>query len=582
MVMKRKRTLKRDLQVSVLTLAMLAAAILGALWIYSTFDDFRRDMERFELQQMQAIEERIQERTQDLHQLIHYQKEQTEIRLKKELRARVHQVHQILRAIHESNVGKKSPGEIQTMMTDALRDVRFNDGRGYFFIDTLDGDVILYPVAPETEGTSIWNLKDEQGALVIQEEVRVARNEGEGFVEAYWMKPDGDPDEAYRKISFIKAFEPYGWYVGCGEYVDEVEQTIQAELLAYINEIRYGPDNENYFFVHDYQGIELANGGDPSKVGNDYWDFQDAQGTFVARRQVELATSRPLGGSFIHYWLDGDDGRQSRKMTYVMAVPEWQWVIGTGQDTEFIEQTIALYERDLRNNVRNRMGVILIVLVALISAVGALAFALVRKLENQLDAFHSYAEQASTTLYRICEEDVQYEELKDVARSINGLSGRVNRLLQFDELTEAYNRRYGTEMISEALEEGSGSFSLLLLDIDRFKQINDRWGHAAGDQILIDMVRILLDNLPPDAILVRMGGEEFVVALPGVDRAQARQLSERLRKTIASERFLNERVQITVSIGISEGRNASFEHLYAVADETMYRAKQNGRNRTEG
>ena len=129
-------------------------------------------------------------------------------------------------------------------------------------------------------------------------------------------------------------------------------------------------------------------------------------------------------------------------------------------------------------------------------------------------------------------------------------------------------------------------YSLMFVDIDHFKSINDTHGHIAGDEILKSVAQRLASLLRPGDRLGRFGGEEFVVILPGCDINGAYVVGERLRSSIANHRFefRNEQFSITISIGVvapSEFQVASVNELLERADKAMYRAKELGRNRVE-
>lgn len=125
-------------------------------------------------------------------------------------------------------------------------------------------------------------------------------------------------------------------------------------------------------------------------------------------------------------------------------------------------------------------------------------------------------------------------------------------------------------------------FTLLIFDLDLFKQINDRWGHDAGDTVLRHVTAILRNITDwPGHLAARYGGEEFVLALPGADLAQGLAVAERLRQALAHShaRIDNQSIPVTASIGVATARQGvRFEQLVRQADEAMYRTKFEGRN----
>jgi diguanylate cyclase (GGDEF)-like protein len=126
--------------------------------------------------------------------------------------------------------------------------------------------------------------------------------------------------------------------------------------------------------------------------------------------------------------------------------------------------------------------------------------------------------------------------------------------------------------------------SLLMLDLDHFKRINDTYGHLGGDDVLKAFSVVVRSCLRKEDLLARYGGEEFVVLLPGASQTQASSLAERIREGVAARSFdaNGHLVRVTVSIGIaSEGGDTlpSLEAMLGRADEALYRAKNEGRNR---
>jgi diguanylate cyclase (GGDEF)-like protein len=156
-----------------------------------------------------------------------------------------------------------------------------------------------------------------------------------------------------------------------------------------------------------------------------------------------------------------------------------------------------------------------------------------------------------------------------------------------DALTGLLNRRAAAERLQlerARAERQRAALSVLMLDIDHFKRINDRWGHAAGDGMLLAVADVLRHELRASDLGVRHGGEEFLIVLPGDSAAQALEVAERIRGEAAQLAVPledGETASITVSIGIATfDGSESAEQLVARADAALYRAKQGGRDRS--
>jgi two-component system cell cycle response regulator len=156
-----------------------------------------------------------------------------------------------------------------------------------------------------------------------------------------------------------------------------------------------------------------------------------------------------------------------------------------------------------------------------------------------------------------------------------------------DPLTSVYNRRYLDahlkSIVARAIASGK-PVCVLIFDIDHFKDINDTYGHAAGDQVLRDFSERLRRGVRGIDLVARYGGEEFVVVMPETDAAFAASVAERLRQDVESTPFegqAGEQFPVTVSIGLAEwgGMADTAEALFKRADQALYAAKRAGRNR---
>ena len=167
---------------------------------------------------------------------------------------------------------------------------------------------------------------------------------------------------------------------------------------------------------------------------------------------------------------------------------------------------------------------------------------------------------------------------------------REHQLAYTDALTGINNRRHLYELAEHEFEIATRyrqQLSVIMFDIDYFKEINDTFGHAAGDQMLQEVTQVACAELRSTDVIGRYGGEEFVVVLPMTNAQQAYPLAERIRKGVERIRVSTEKgdAAVTLSIGVVEiihgAQNGSAENLIRHADKAMYTAKQAGRNRTE-
>lgn len=175
---------------------------------------------------------------------------------------------------------------------------------------------------------------------------------------------------------------------------------------------------------------------------------------------------------------------------------------------------------------------------------------------------------------RLAEMALHNSELRDQSNRFRELSHR-------DQLTGLLNRHGMVEAIEQLFADPDRVLSLLVLDIDHFKSINDRYGHDVGDRILARLGARLLSHTRQSDYAARWGGEEFVLLLPDTEEAAAASLADKLRELIAETRFeVLPGHQVTVSIGVGgRRRSEAYHELFRRVDKALYRAKDQGRNR---
>lgn len=188
-----------------------------------------------------------------------------------------------------------------------------------------------------------------------------------------------------------------------------------------------------------------------------------------------------------------------------------------------------------------------------------------------LNFLHMLSQRIRSNSEAICKEDYHVRCIEENAK--------------VDSLTGLHNRRWLEEMYTREINRSNaGNFKLcaFMLDIDHFKNVNDTYGHLAGDQVLIAVSKAITQCLRPSDMPVRYGGEEITVFLPGTSSENAKVIAERLRKCVERTQIAlssGKIIQVTVSIGFTERiESDSVKSIIDRADQALYHAKENGRN----
>jgi two-component system, cell cycle response regulator len=239
---------------------------------------------------------------------------------------------------------------------------------------------------------------------------------------------------------------------------------------------------------------------------------------------------------------------------------------------------------DLRSRAATRHSNVCIVLQDGAENTGAMALDLGA---NELLSADFDAQETALRLHAQLRRKRQADRLRASVR--DGL-----RLAVTDPLTGLHNRRYAMPhlaRIAERARQTGRSYAVMVLDLDRFKEVNDTWGHAAGDAVLVEVARRLRDNLRPVDLLARIGGEEFIVAMPDTQLGTARLAAERLCQVIEATPIpipgAAGSVRVTLSIGLAMGKcppegcddQKTADEVLERADRALLGAKAEGRNK---
>jgi diguanylate cyclase (GGDEF)-like protein len=184
---------------------------------------------------------------------------------------------------------------------------------------------------------------------------------------------------------------------------------------------------------------------------------------------------------------------------------------------------------------------------------------------------------------------LQQQLIQTQNKELEKKNRQLRHMASTDMMTGLYNRTRFTEFVemeAERLKRSEGTSSLIILDLDDFKNVNDSYGHPNGDTVLKLIAGVIKGQIRSTDILCRFGGEEFAVLLPGTTPDGAFNVAEKIRRAIEGCTFTGklENLKITASLGVTAlGNNGatSFNTAYQKADNALYKAKKKGRNRSE-
>ncbi len=367
-------------------LATLFTVLIAGLVFFSDYSRLREETEVIRRQYTDAQKNLIKEEVNKAFHYIQYMQSIRERRLRETIKNRTMEAHAIGTHLVEKYRGKLPPEKIKSLIIEALRAIRFHDGRGYYFATDHNGVEILFTDRPELEGKNLLDMQDTQGRYVIRDMIDISMNQAEGFYNYSWTKP-GNEGRGFPKIAYVKYFEPFNGFIGTGEYLDDVEKDIQGEVLDRISHIRFG--NDGYIFVVSYNGVTLMNSTQPHLIGKNIWDMTDPYGVKVIQEE-RRAVENPEGDFIYYHWEKPTTGKHAPKVSFMKGIPEWQWMIGAGVYLDEVESIIQQKEAALRHEVMTSLKWLIVVFLFILALIYFLSYLVSRTFNRQITVFLSF------------------------------------------------------------------------------------------------------------------------------------------------------------------------------------------------
>jgi len=357
------------------------------------------DLKKVQIDYLKNNQNVIKDEIEKVYDYIIHKKLNSEKELREDIKNRVIEAHNLMIYIYEKYKDKESPEEIKTRIKDSLRALRFNDNRGYFYINDLNGTSVLNSLNPEIENKRILDLEDNYGFRFVENVINNLKKDKEAFNEYYWKRPTSENRlKQYKKITFNKVFEPYNWYIGTGEYIDDFEEKIKKEILEYISSIRYSKNG--FIFVIDEEGTYLTH-IEKSYIGKNRIDLVDKNGFKITQEIINRAKK---GEGFLKYisTIKPQTNSASEKITFVKGFKEWNWAIATGFYTDELALQIKGKEREYKETYMHNLLSLFTASSLLTILFLFLSFYISKRLEKR---FYKYKQQVLNYIRKSREKD---------------------------------------------------------------------------------------------------------------------------------------------------------------------------------
>jgi PAS domain S-box-containing protein len=414
---------KLPFKVAVAVMAVIALP-LAAYLVYDAYQYFELEVAEDEINILQEKKALSRITVEDILSDINFRRFQAEQNFKRTLMERVYEVHAVITRIHRVFSGSLPGHDVRQIAKEALRDIRFSSGQGYYFAANLDGTVELFADRPELEGQNLIDAQDSEGRRVIYDMAKLARENGEGYYQYTWTKPN-EKGRDWPKISFVKEFAPFNWLVGTGEYPDDVEKHTQQEVLLRIKKFHSGRGNT--LMIIDSNGSVIA---DAALFPDDVRAFVE-QVDDSGRKPVEKAmehTSDDREGTYLRYaQTDLHTGEVLPKMSYVRKFEDWGWTIVSEVRLTQIDDAAAAKRSQLSSDLSKK----LVFLLAMIFLGCVLALIVGRfyslKLWRDFNAFSTFFGRPEGGDLSVDTTQIAFSEFIDLGVHANRMMSEINR-----------------------------------------------------------------------------------------------------------------------------------------------------------
>ena len=409
----------------ILFLIVLGAVII-ALDLSGSYREAQQRAEQMRADYIEQQRQRIRCEVERVAKLIDYETSQIVAKRQSEIKTRVYEAYAIADNIYQKYNGSKSPSEIRQLIINAVRPIRYDNGDGYFFITGLDGTEYLFADRPDLENTNMLNVQDAQGNYVIRDMINIARESGEGFYLYRWTKPYHAGDN-HRKVSYVKRFEVYDWFIGSGAYLDGIEDAMHKIISQHVETHRFGPQRQGYVFILDLLDINggknfaimYANPNRPDIVGQYVSDdLKDAKGKMF--RKEFLKGLREHGECYVDYWYKKfDQPDPSPKTSFFKLAAEGRFIVAAGVYLDDVEDKILAMQAKSNAEIRRNVLVFSIAVIVTVITFVALLNWLSRRLKYDFSLFADFFGRAAYSSEAIEHDDVRFVELDQLAGFAN-------------------------------------------------------------------------------------------------------------------------------------------------------------------
>jgi len=458
------------IRVSIIFLIVIFGIYIAGIHIVYTYVDFLKKKDNFKKDFLNNQKQLIKNEVTHVVEMVNYEKEKKAEITRKKVKRNVIEAYKIATNIYKKYKNSLTEKELISVIATTLEPIRYDNGRGYFFIVDLNGNVLLNAASPKLNNKNVLNLKDVKGNYFIKDMISVVKKKGEGFVTYFWknfLKISSNS----LKISFVKLVKPLNIFIGTGIYIDDILDNIPENVYYYVQNHRFGKNSNGYIFILKLLNINggkdfaimYANANRPDLVGKLLSDdFKDAKGKEF--RKEFLKGIRKHGECYVTYWYKKlNSNKIAPKISFFKLTSDKKFIVASGvYIDELNKELTAMYEKFKQDNIKKILifltSVFILVMIFII-----MLNSFSKNLSYDFSYFLKLFKEASEKNTLINTNKLIYSEFKELSKNINNILKDKMKFIKKLELSE---KKFRT--IFE-----KSSTPMLLLDKEQFIDCNE-------------------------------------------------------------------------------------------------------------
>ncbi len=402
-----------------LGVALMGILLTGGMKIVRELAAQEKEIARAQAEFHESQRKHVRDAVLEIARGLRNSRDRAEQRVKTLVRSRTEEAVVLATHLYETYKDSLHQEALKDLVREALRPIRFNNGRGYIYAVATNGIHEVAPTQPHLEGTLLRDRSGSPHDIVVREMIDLGAMIQEGFYRYPWPHPDKPPHQTFEKIAYLKLFSPFSWVIGTGEYLVDRDVDIQQRILDDIRRFkRPGVDDA---FVIRWDGVSLAG---PAQGAN-ILSLEDVNGFRFVDGVIRVAKE---GGGFLHYDLGAASPfGAGLHLAYVQGVPDWGWSVGATVAIDAVNSQLDAIRAEASANVWAAIVQTSLLMLVMSAAAAALVWRGRALMLRNMDLFLTFFQDASRMANPIDLSRVSFSEFTALARSANAMIETLDR-----------------------------------------------------------------------------------------------------------------------------------------------------------